>query len=101
MADPYLHEVELWMDRLYIAAEGAGLRKEDRRKSIEVASMLGEIERAVRRLSRREPLVLMDVAAGKSYVALLAAKLVLEPIGRTATVIALERDPRRVELSRC
>ena len=92
-------EVEQWLDRLYIAAEGAGLRREDRRKALEVAAMLEEIERAVRRFSRRSTLVLVDAAAGKSYVGLLAAKLVLEAGGRRASVITIERDPRRVELS--
>jgi hypothetical protein len=44
--------------------------------------MLAEIERAVRRFARRSRLVLIDAAAGKSYVGLLAAKLLLEPMGR-------------------
>jgi hypothetical protein len=92
-------EVEQWLNRLYIAAEGAGLRREDRRKALEVAAMLAEIERAINRLSRRSTLVLVDAAAGKAYVGLLAAKLVLEPGGRRAGVITIERDPRRVELS--
>jgi hypothetical protein len=93
-------DVERWLDRLYIAAEGAGLRDEDRRKAREVTAMLEEIERAVQRVSRRAPLVLVDAAAGKGYVGLLSAKLVLEPTGRSARVITLERDPRRVEISR-
>jgi hypothetical protein len=92
-------EVEHWLDRLYIAEEGAGLRLEDRRKAREVASMLEEIERAVGRFSRRSPLVLVDAAAGKSYVGLLAAKLVLDPGGRRATVITIEQDSKRVEAS--
>jgi len=92
-------EVEQWLDRLYIAAEGAGLRREDRRKAIEVASMLEEIERAIHRFSRRSPLVLVDAAAGKSYVGLLSAKLVLDPGGRRATVVTIERDSERVEAS--
>ena len=92
-------EVEQWLDRLYIAAEGAGLRREDRRKALEVAAMLEEIERAVRRFSGRSALVLVDAAAGKSYVGLLAAKLVLEAGRHRASVITIERDARRVELS--
>ena len=93
-------EVERWLDLLYVAADGAGLRQEDRRKALEVAAMLEEIERAVLRLSSRSPLVLVDAAAGKSYVGLLAAKLLLEPMGRNASVVAIEHDPRRVALSR-
>lgn len=94
-------EVERWLDRLYVAAEGAGLREEDKRKACEVSAMLEEIERAVARFSRRTPLVLVDAAAGKSYVGLLSAKLVLEAMGRQATVISIERDADRVDASRC
>jgi hypothetical protein len=92
-------EVERWLDLLYIHAEGAGLRNEDHRKAIEVAAMLEEIERAAARVSRHAPLVLVDAAAGKSYVGLLAAKLVLERLGREARVVTIERDARRVALS--
>jgi hypothetical protein len=96
----YLTDVEDLLDRLYIAAEGAGLRQEDRRKAFEVAAMLEEIERAASRFSRRSHILLVDAAAGKSYVGLLAAKLVLEASGREASVITIERDPHRVEASR-
>ena len=95
-----LTEVEQWLDRLYIAAEGAGLRDEDRQKAREVAAMLDEIERAVRRLSRRSPLVLVDAAAGKSSVGLLAAKLVLEPMAIRARVVTIERDDARAAQAR-
>jgi hypothetical protein len=93
-------DVEAWLDWLYIAAEGAGLRQEDRRKAQEVAALLDEIERAVSRLSRRSPLVLVDAAAGKSYVGLIAARLVFEPAGVAATVVTIEREASRVGLSR-
>jgi hypothetical protein len=93
-------EVEHWLELLFVAAEGAALRQEDRRKAHEVAAMLEEIQRAMRRFSGRSPLVLVDAAAGKSYVGLLAAKLLLEPLGRSATVVAIERDPQRVAISR-
>jgi Methyltransferase domain len=95
-----LSDVERWLDRLYIAAEGAGLRDEDRRKAREVVAMLEEIERASIRMSRHSPLVLVDAAAGKSYVGLLAAKLVFEPAGLQATVVTIEREASRVVLSR-
>jgi hypothetical protein len=97
---PLVEEVEYWLDRLYIAAEGAGLRVEDRRKAIEVAGMLVEIEHAVRKTTAKTPLVLVDAAAGKTYVGLLAAMLVLEPLGRSASVIGIEREPGRIEQSR-
>ncbi len=101
MVEELIPEVEHWLDLLYVAAEGAGLRQEDRRKAHEVAAMLVEIGRAIHRFSSRSPLLLVDAAAGKSYLGLLAAKLLLEPLGRKATVLTLERDPRRVALSRC
>jgi hypothetical protein len=96
----YLTDTEDLLDRLYIAAEGAGLRQEDRRKACEVAAMLEEVERAVFCFSRRSALLFVDAAAGKSYVGLLAAKLILDPAGRQASVITIERDPQRVEASR-
>ncbi|MFB3902185.1 MAG: methyltransferase [Acidobacteriota bacterium] len=95
-----IQEVEKWLDRLYISAEGATLREEDRRKALEVAGILDEIDRAARRLRRREPIVLIDAAAGKSYVGLLAAQLVLEPHGFNAGVIVLEKNERLLRLTR-
>ena len=96
----YLADVEEWLDRLYVAAEGAGLRQEDRRKACEVAAMLEEVERAVTRFSRRNSLLLVDAAAGKSYIGLLSAKLVLTACNSSASVVTIERDPQRVEASR-
>ena len=92
-------DVERWLDALYVAAEGATLRAEERRKARQVAAILDEIARAAERVARRTPLVLVDAAAGKSYVGLLAAKLVLEPSGRPARVTTLERDGARVAAS--
>ncbi len=101
MVKNLIPEVERWLDHLYVAAEGASLRQEDRRKAHEVAAMLVEVERAIRRFSIRYPLSLVDAAAGKSYLGLLAAKLLFEPMWRNATVLTLERDSRRVARSRC
>lgn len=100
MVNKFVPEVERWMDVLFVAAPGARLRHEDQRKAIEVAAMLVEIQRALRRFSSRSPLVLVDAAAGKSYVGLLSAKLLLEPMGRAARVVTIERDVRRASLSR-
>ncbi len=86
--------MEAWLDRLYIDAAGAGLRREDRKKAAEITALLAEVARAAARLPG--DLVLVDAAAGKGYVGILAAKLVLEPMGRRTRVIALERDPARV-----
>ncbi len=100
MVDRFVSEIERWMDVLFVAAPGARLRKEDQRKASEVAGMLVEIQQALRRISSRSPLVLVDAAAGKSYVGLLSAKLLLEPMGRTARVITIEKDAGRADLSR-
>jgi hypothetical protein len=95
----YLADVEDWLNRLYIAAEGAGLRREDKRKAREVAAMLEEVERAISSFARRSSILLVDAAAGKSYVGLLSAQLVLAAAGRRASVIAIEREPSRIAAS--
>jgi hypothetical protein len=88
------------MERLYVAAPGATLRRDDRRKAVEVAAMLEEVSRQVAHAAAGQPFVLLDAASGKGYVGLLAAKLVLEPLGRSDTrVITLEREPDRVALT--
>jgi len=92
---PALAEVEQWMQRLYVDAEGAGLRQEDRRKAVEVTAMLVEIARA----GARDGAVLVDAASGKGYVGLLASLLLFAPAGLRVRVVALEREPRRAALS--
>ncbi|MGE3840139.1 MAG: methyltransferase [Vicinamibacterales bacterium] len=93
-------EVERWLHALYIGDETACLRKEERQKAIQIAAILREVALAANRLSQRSRLTLVDVAAGKSYLGLLAAKLLFEPSGRDASVVTLEREPRRVAISR-
>jgi len=95
-----LTTVERWLDALYIGSPDATLRREDRRKAQEVFEMLREVEAMVRRTSTRQALSLVDAAAGKSYVGLLAAKLVMERLRCNASVVTIEADPRRVELAR-
>ncbi len=95
-----LNEVERWLHEIYVATDEASLRQEDHRKAVQVTAMLDEIELAARRLSRRAELTLVDAAAGKSYVGLLAAKLLFEPEDRPARVVTIEADPDRVEKSR-
>jgi len=95
-----LEQIQTWLDRLYISAEGAGLRDEDRRKALEVAAILDEIERAAKGFSCRRSLLLVDAAAGKSYVGLLAAQLVFPELGVNAGVILLEKNERLLALSR-
>jgi hypothetical protein len=87
-------EVERWLDRLYVAAEGATLRQSERKKAREVAALLDEMSRALPKHARRE-LTLVDAAAGKAYVGLLAIPLLLQPRELRARVVLIERDHRR------
>jgi threonine dehydrogenase-like Zn-dependent dehydrogenase len=83
-------EIEGLLTTLYIDCKGAKLRKEDRKKAVELTAFFTEIARALRRGG-----VLVDAAAGKGYVGVLAAKL-LGP----ARVVLIERDAARLDLAR-
>jgi hypothetical protein len=65
-----------------------------------MAGMLAEVARAVARRSRKGEFVLVDAAAGKAYVGLLAAELILAPRGQPARVRVIEREPARVAACR-
>ena len=84
------------LHRLFIDASATSLRDEDRRKSDEMAGLLVEVATAVARRSTKSELVLADAAAGKAYVGLLAAELILAPRGQPARVRVIEREPARV-----
>jgi hypothetical protein len=71
---------------MFIDAEGTSLRREDLKKAVEVAAILEELAR----LGREGTLV--DVAAGKAYLGLLAVEL----LGFEHLVV-IERDARRLE----
>ncbi len=73
------------LHRLFIANEGTGLRREDVQKTHEIAALLGELSRL------RRGAHLVDAAAGKAGVGLIAAEVL--PIERLTVI---ERDPRRV-----
>jgi len=91
-----LDRVERWLTDVYVAAEGASLRTEDRRKAVQLLALLEEIARAAARVSAQRELQLVDAAAGKVYAGLAAAKLLFEPAGRAHRVTALEREPSRL-----
>jgi hypothetical protein len=88
---PVFHsdEVGAVVHRLFIAREGTSLRREDIQKTHELAAMLGELVRI------RRGATLVDAAAGKASVGLVAAELL--PIG---SVTVIERDPKRVAACR-
>lgn len=77
-------EVEAKLQSMFIDAPGTTLRREDLKKAVEVAALLNELERAGRG-------TLVDVAAGKAYLGLLA----VEFLGFEHLVV-IERDERRL-----
>ena len=81
--------VEQALQQSFIAAEGTSLRREDRKKAVEVTALLNELARL------GKDRLLVDVAAGKSYLGLLAVEL----LGFTRLVV-IERDLRRIEACR-
>ncbi|HEX9101655.1 MAG TPA: methyltransferase [Polyangia bacterium] len=85
-----LATVEATLHRLFIAADGTSLRREDLKKARETAALLDQLARVV-----RPGRLLVDAAAGKAYVGLLAVEL----LGVTQ-VHVIEREPRRAELCR-
>lgn len=93
-------QIDELLHRLFIDAPATSLRDEDRRKSDEMAGLLVEVERAVARRATKDELVLVDAAAGKAYVGLLAAELVLAPRGRPARVRTIEHEPARAAACR-
>jgi hypothetical protein len=94
---PSVSDIEKSLLRLYVGAPGASLREEERRKALEVAALLGEIERALRRVAKSRELTLVDAAAGKAYVALLAAEHLLAPAQRPSRIVLIEREGARVD----
>lgn len=77
--------VERALHELFIAAEGTKLRREDLKKSIEVAALLGEIER------HHKDALVVDAAAGKAYVGLVGAALL-----GFSRVHVIEREASRI-----
>jgi len=85
--------------RGFIAADGTRLRREDETKVDEVVAMLDEIARLLAKTSRRAPFVLVDAAAGKGYVGVLAAALLIRD--RPGKVVLVERqEPRLADARR-
>ena len=90
-----LTAVQEVLHRLYIAAPEASLRKEDRKKAHELVGLLAEIEQVVRGCKSDRAMHLVDAAAGKAYVGLLAAEFFLTARPRGGQVTMIERDPAR------
>jgi hypothetical protein len=92
--------VEEALHRLYIGADGTSLRAEDRKKASELIGFLTEIEPLVTTTRSERPFHLVDAAAGKAYVGLLAAELFLSQRSRPTQVTLIEREARRAAACR-
>lgn len=97
-----LPQLESLIEGAYIDAPGATVRDEDRKKARELDGLLREVARSVDASSRRrDPLKLVDAAAGKAYVGLIAARLVAAPRGRDVSLTIIEREASRLEACKC
>jgi hypothetical protein len=95
-----LSAVQEALHRLYIGAPGASLRKEDRKKSAELVGLLAEIERTLAGAKSSRPIHLVDAAAGKAYVGLLAAEFFLSNRSQRSKITLIERHPGRAAACR-
>jgi Methyltransferase domain len=98
-----LSDVQTALHRLYIGAAGASLRQEDRKKAAELVGLLNEIEHILQmpihgKSGRKIHLV--DAAAGKAYVGLLAAEFFLARSPRRSHVTMIEREAGRAAACR-
>lgn len=84
----------------WIAAPGATLRDEDRKKARELVGVLREVELAVARVAAKKELTIVDAAAGRGYVGALTAERVLPAMGRRGRVIAIERRGALLDAAR-
>ena len=94
-----LPAVQEALHRLYIGAPGASLRKEDKKKAAELVGLLAEIEHTLKG-TKSGPIHLVDAAAGKAYVGLLAAEFLLASRPERSHVTAIEREPARASACR-
>jgi len=97
---PSARAVELALHRIWVCEPKAGLRDEDRKKAREIHALLEELRRVLARRSSATEVTVVDAAAGKSFLGILAAELLLRPLGDSARVFTLEREPDRVAASR-
>ncbi len=95
-----LPDIEEALHRLYIAAPRASLRHEDRKKATELMGLLREIEKLAQGTARARPFRMVDAAAGKAYVGLLAAELLFARRERSARIVLIEREAGRAAACR-
>jgi hypothetical protein len=95
-----LSDVLAALHRLYIGAGAASLRKEDRKKAAELTGLLAEIEHILKGVKSDRPIHLVDAAAGKAYVGLLAAEFLLTRGPGRSQVTMIERETGRAAACR-
>jgi hypothetical protein len=99
-----LAKVQEALHRLYIGTADASLRTEDRKKAEELVGLLAEIEPILKAGKSRRKIHLVDAAAGKAYVGLLAAEFFLAQRARpshiTMHVTMIEREASRATACR-
>lgn len=86
--------IEEFLRSVLIGEHALHLRREDLKKARELEAFLAEVAHIFAKTKRR--LTVVDAAAGRAYLGLLLA----HALPQSLEVIALERDPRIVELSR-
>jgi len=95
-----LSAVQEALHRLYIEAPGAALRQEDRKKAAELVGLLAEIGVLVKGAKSDRPMHIVDAAAGKAYVGLLAAEFFWASRRERGQITMIERDPARAAACR-
>jgi hypothetical protein len=82
---------------IYIPGPETRLRAEEAQKVLEMVPLLREIEAQVRHRPKGGVYQLVDAAAGRGYVSLLAAKLLFAPANKPFRWVVIERDQRRAD----
>ena len=88
------------LHEIYVPGAETRLRSEEAQKVREIAPLLEEVDSALRRRPADRPLVLVDAAAGRGYVSLISARLLLGPAGRPFRWLVIEREQRRADAVR-
>lgn len=84
--------IALAFHRGWVVDPDAHLRADDLLECEELAGFMGEIALALRALPKRRELVVLDAAAGRGLVGVLAAHFLFQPSGVRLRLV--ERDPR-------
>jgi hypothetical protein len=89
--------IEDFLRRIVPGNPANDLRNEDKKKVRELCGLLPEIERA---LAKARAPTIVDAASGRGWVGLAAMSLLAPRLAGALSVVAIERDTRRLELAR-